>query len=183
MSEEIKPVAYRFKNEGIMRYGTDDKYPLGKWDIVEPLYTKQQLQPRVKMTREQAGDFKDLHEQYSLLSNALNSIYEVKHSPMKLWITKGKPRQNEMMFAKLWAGFNALHPEETIEIIVENKWFVRSINDPYLFLLKDSDSHDTYGYFDDDDDLSEAKQFDTKEQAEEWTNPLTEAVLLPVGDE
>lgn len=178
MSEQIKPVALKVGNK--LFSGNDVAsavtFSLKHVEIIEQLYTKQQIQPRVKMTREQADDFKDLHAQYNLLSDVLNNIYEAEHLPMKFWITTGKLRQNELMIATLWANYNPEHPEETIELIHEKKWFVRNRCEEIYLLVEGA-------YFKNVGEKEIATRFDTKEQADEWTNPLTEAVLLPVGDE
>lgn len=185
MSEGIKPAALKVGNK---LFSANDWKSAGSYStrhtdtFVEELYTKGQLQPRVKMTREQANDFKDLHAQYDLLSEALDNIYQLEHIPLKDWITKGKLRQNEILIANIWNDYDPNHPEETIEIIPTEKWFVRSKGDHYMLLLKGFGSYDKYGYFA-DGNLSEASQFDTKEEADKWVNPLVEAVLLPIGDE
>ena len=74
-----------------------------------------------------------------------------------------------------------LNPEETIEIVPDMKWFVRSKEkngDKYLYLKKpDGFVTPWYTVF---KDL--ARHFDTEEEAELWNNPLTEAVRLPVED-
>lgn len=64
------------------------------------------------------------------------------------------------------------------------KWFVRSKErnldkNYYYFVGKRPEDHwQHYGY------KRAAKKFDTKEEAELWKNPLTEAVLLPIeGDD
>lgn len=80
--------------------------------------------------------------------------------------------------------------EETIEIVPDKKWFVRSkkqyhpdmdqgiSESGYLYLTQGNiysiEYYETTTFKDD------AQQFDTKEEAEKWTNPLTEAVQLPV---
>jgi len=155
-----------------------------------PLYTKQQLQPRVKMAQEEFNEF------YKLLSVGVSTIYDVfnlisedrgeedefENLYNRLFGSYvRKEAANQIEFAQLWISFNASHPEETIEIIPEKKWFVRS---------KKTDEKVTYWYLKMTEHflfheyiIEIATRFDTKEQADEWTNPLTEAVLLPVGDE
>ena len=152
-----------------------------------PLYTKEQLQPRVKMTQKQSDDFKSLHAQYHLLSDGINAIYEIEHLPMKSWIVNGKLRENEMLIAGIWGEYDPENPEETIEIIPEKKWFVRSKkavgeNNFYAWLFN-NDFLDVPAHMISDEIPPLAMKFDTKEQAEKWTNPLTEAVQLPVERE
>lgn len=66
------------------------------------------------------------------------------------------------------------------------KWFVvakkPSFNGKYsaIKLLDIEDIYGIYGMYDYDKISSYAYHFDTKEEAEQWTNPLTEAVQLPV---
>ena len=83
--------------------------------------------------------------------------------------------------------------EETIEIVPDMKWFVRSKEkyeadivqglpeSGYLYLT-DGGSYDIE-YCEMTTFKDDAQQFDTKEEAEKWTNPLTEAVQLPVEGE
>lgn len=68
-------------------------------------------------------------------------------------------------------------PEETIEIVPEKKWFVvRKLPNTGGNMLKCSDE----GLLMYNAIKEAATHFETKEEAEEWTNPLTEAVQLPV---
>ncbi len=48
-----EPVAYRAKDKDEMAYYLTSEYPDGRWDIIQPLYTDEQLHPRVKMTKKQ----------------------------------------------------------------------------------------------------------------------------------
>lgn len=75
-------------------------------------------------------------------------------------------------------------PLYTAEQLHPMKWFARSKepegedDDEYYLFLSGSNLDDLdYLVFD------YAKTFDTKEQAELWTNPLTEAVQLVVEEE
>lgn len=71
--------------------------------------------------------------------------------------------------------------KKTIEIVPDMKWFVRN---------KQKGKDDVIDQLMIDDDVwfgwhpfvtrDEATAFDTKEEAERWVNPLTEAVKLPV---
>lgn len=189
-----EPVAYwhipQIKNEEIFVSFSPSKTSHFE-DI--PLYTSEDLHPRVKMTQKQSDDFKSLHAQFDLLSDGINAIYEIEHLPMKSWIVNGKLRENEMLIAGIWGEYDPDNPEETIEIVPTMKWFVRSkeqyqpdmdqgiSESGYLYLMQGNFYKVDYYLptpFKDD-----AQQFDTKEEAEKWENPLTEAVLLPVEDE
>ncbi|WP_273705953.1 hypothetical protein [Leuconostoc mesenteroides] len=73
-------------------------------------------------------------------------------------------------------------PLYTAEQLHPMKWFVRSKeledeDEDYLFLS--GSNLDDLEYF----GFDYARAFDTKEEAEKWTNPLTEAVQLPVEGE
>ncbi|WP_273947616.1 hypothetical protein [Leuconostoc mesenteroides] len=74
-------------------------------------------------------------------------------------------------------------PLYTAEQLHPMKWFVRSKRASsfgnYIYLKK-IESDDKVTAF---NLKSVAEQFDTKEEAEKWTNPLTEAVQLPVEGE
>ncbi|KAA8371914.1 hypothetical protein [Leuconostoc carnosum] len=77
-------------------------------------------------------------------------------------------------------------PLYTAEQLHPMKWFVRSKerdNDgDYAFLTGIVNTND-WIYSKQHDDVIGIYPFDTKEEAELWTNPLTEAVQLPVEDE
>lgn len=153
-----------------------------------PLYTKEQLQPKVQMTQAEFNEFNKL-----LLSSAV-TIYEVidtiykdngkmnefLHLYQRLFNRNDKLElENQLEFSKLWANFNIDNQEEMIEIVPDMKWFVRSKKpedeDKYYLFLSGSNLDDLdYLVFD------YARAFDTKEEAELWKNPLTEAVQLPV---
>lgn len=188
MSEEIKPVAYGFKDREDEDYLCSSKKPsFLEWDIIDPLYTKQQLQPRVKMTQAEFDEFqKVVEKEYDLYS----ALFEIGNTNLnlnlydRLFNNFNNTKQNQDEFAKLWANFDPEHPEETIEIITEKKWFVRRIlpNTGGNMLLCSVEGKQE-GLLMYNANKEHATKFDTKEQAELWTNPLTESVLLPVGDE
>lgn len=149
----------------------------------KPLYTEEQLQPRVKMTKEQC----DTLTRYKKNSDLLSCLeYFLEHDGVNKF---GLSSENLMGFltqediARAW-----LNPEETIEIVPDKKWFVRS-KEPddegyYEFLENLIQLKLNWCYSKDKQKPHKtAVKFDTKEQAEEWTNPLTEAVLLPVEGE
>ncbi|MFT8852717.1 MAG: hypothetical protein ABF901_00905 [Leuconostoc suionicum] len=141
-----EPVAYMWKTEGgnvlgFQEYKENIPYP----GYVTPLYTSEQLHPRVEMTQ---AEFDEL--EISLIN----------------------------------AQFDYSELKKTIEIVPDMKWFVRNKepegenDDEYYLFLSGSNIDDLdYLVFD------YAKTFDTKEEAELWVNPLTEAVQLPVEDE
>lgn len=136
-----EPVAYKaFNDDGSwnLRY-TPSPFTLENI----PLYTKDQLQPKVQMTQ---AEFDELEKS---LINAQFDYSELK---------------------------------ETIEIVPDMKWFVRvdsqiPLPDENIYLDNELIVYPHY-----DSPKSSAHQFDTKEEAEKWTNPLTEAVLLPVDE-
>ena len=153
-----------------------------------PLYTKEQLQPKVQMTQAEFNEFNKL-----LLSSAV-TIYEVidtiykdngkmnefLHLYQRLFNRNDKLElENQLEFSKLWANFNIDNPKETIEIVPDMKWFVRSKepeDDLLDFIFLSGSNLDDLDYL----GFDYAMAFDTKEEAELWTNPLTEAVQLPV---
>jgi len=160
----IEPVAYVQIRDGkaysVLRKGTPN-------DEYTPVYTAEQLLPRVKMTREQKQlmmSYKNNKESFFIL---LSRTRQLINNPFEFI------SEEELMSA--W-----LNPEETIEIVPEMKWFVRSKTSDekygYWYL------HKTEHYFFHEYIKELSTQFDTKEEAEEWTNPLTEAVQLPVEE-
>ncbi|MCT4390581.1 hypothetical protein [Leuconostoc falkenbergense] len=108
-----------------------------------PLYTAEQLHPRVKMTQ---AEFDEL----------------------EMWLINAQFDYSEL--------------KKTIEIVPNMKWFVRSKEKEHgnYWILAESRFSDMprYTVY-----KSYAMTFDTKEEAEQWTNPLTEAVQLPVEGE
>lgn len=148
------------------------------------LYFKEQLHQRVKMTQAEFDEFHDLFEKDFDLYSAITEISDTNlrttlYDRLFTGTQNDKDRQNE--FAVLWANYNPLEPEETIEIVPDKKWFVRSKErddeGDYLFLSGSNLDDLDYLVFD------YARAFDTKEEAELWKNPLTEAVQLPVEGE
>lgn len=136
-----EPVAYMWKTVRGTIVGltlADDKNPHGGHAI--PLYTAEQLHPRVKMTQ----------AEFDLLKEINRGI----------------------------RGFEQL--EEHIEVESNMKWFVRRIlpNAGGNMLYYTDEGVLTYN-----NNKEHATKFDTKEEAEKWTNPLTEAVQLPVEGE
>ncbi|MCM6831238.1 hypothetical protein [Leuconostoc mesenteroides] len=156
---------------------------------IEPLYTAEQLHPRVKMTQAEFDEFHDLFEKDFDLYSAITEISDTNlrttlYDRLFTGTQKDKDRQNE--FAVLWANYNPLEPEETIEIVLDKKWFVRSkkANSSGHYCFRSGVKHfGDYYYAKDKNDNKKAYPFDTKEEAEKWTNPLIEAVQLPVEEE
>ena len=180
-----EPVAYIYKDNNSDNRGVQFCEPSSMWDSVTPLYTSEQLHPRVKMTQAEFDEFHDLFEKDFDLYSAITEISDTNlrttlYDRLFTGTRTDKEKQNE--FSALWASYNPLEPEETIEIVPTMKWFVRSKepedDDEYYLFLSGSDLDDLeYFAFD------YARPFDTKEEAEQRTNPLTEAVQLPVEGE
>lgn len=179
-----EPVAYLVSQEpySSARYIVCDKpIPIGN-EKITPLYTKEQLQHRVKMTKLESDEFELLYKLFhgSTVRGVINTVeYNESKRFMNL-----KSRLNKMgkdlELIVLWDNYDPEKPEETIEIVPTMKWFVErnDTNDDYRFLSKNVinlDNELNYAAL-----KKSAKQFVTKKEAEEWTNPLTEAVLLPV---
>ena len=137
-----EPVAYRYRMSELeaWKYLSFKPSENFHWRYVEPLYTLEQLHPRVKMTQ---AEF-DLFSEYN---------------------------RGLRVFEQL---------EEHIEVDSNMKWFVRRIlpNAGGNMLYYTDEGVLTYN-----NNKEHATKFDTKEEAEKWTNPLTEAVHLPVEGE
>lgn len=157
-----------------------------------PLYTKEQLQPKVQMTQAEFDEWKGLFDDYEFFSDAFSQGVTIKENVgifKKIYSTKDKDLsalEIEAKFATLWANYSPDTPEEKIEIVPDIKWFVRSKKSElkgYGWLsIIDKYTIPVYQYSH-DKPLSIFVRFDTKEEAEKWTNPLTEAVQLPVEEE
>ena len=132
-----------------------------------PLYTAEQLHPRVKMTKKQ-------HRQFENYKTNKNTFYHFWQSLLVDDVSLFK-EISERNLILAWLD------DRTIEIVPNMKWFVRSKTSDekygYWYL------HKTEHYFFHEYIKELSTQFDTKEEAEEWTNPLTEAVQLPVEDD
>jgi len=157
-----------------------------------PLYTSEQLHPRVKMTQAEFNEWKNLHYRHILFTttameidkDAANKEHRYDNIYKRIYNDFGNSetlRNNEAIFAKLYVEFDSNNPEETIEIAPDMKWFVRSKEFQNFYLVvADKFTTEPYVYLG-RNELDEAQQFETKEEAELWTNPLTEAVQLPVN--
>ena len=148
-----------------------------------PLYTSEQLHPRVKMTQAEFDEFKQLIEEYGFVLEALQAIYNGKYKNLNSKLFNGRTVESDnkqvKILTNLMSEFDPNNPEETIEIVPETKWFVhkKDCENEFRF-LQTSAKHLSYNF-----PKHSATQFDTEEEAEKWTNPLTEAVQLPVEDE
>ena len=193
-----EPVAYLVKNRQttITRFsyekGDDKKYKN------TPLYTAEQLHPRVKMTQAEFDEFKKLlsvgistiYEAFDVIDSDRGEMDEFEQLYNRLFTNSVNAQaKKQIEFAKLWDSLSICSAEETIEIVPDMKWFVvakkPSFNGKYSAIkhLDIEDIYGIYGMYGYDKISSDAYQFDTKEEAEKWTNPLTEAVQLPVEDE
>lgn len=162
-----------------------------------PLYTKEQLQPKVQMTQAEFDEWEEIYNYLIAFSvpihEMLDQILENKGEESGRYIELAKrvyqdddfmaisKKQSELI--NLFINYSPDNPEETIDIVPDMKWFVRSKEpedeDEYYFFLSGSNLDDLdYLGFD------YARAFYTKEEAEKWKNPLTEVVLLPIeGDD
>lgn len=159
-----EPVAYLNKyldkNTNITRYKPENQRLLSS----DPLYKAEQVHPRVKMTKKQ-------HKQFENYKTNKNDFYNFWQSLLVDDVSLFKEiSERNLMLAWL--------DDRTIEIVPNMKWFVRSKTSDekygYWYL------HKTEHYFFHEYIKELSTQFDTKEEAEEWKNPLTEAVQLPV---
>lgn len=162
-----KPVAWRKRHSGDKYWRYEETGYIGDWDDVERLYTAEQLNKRVKMTKNQ-------HKQFENYKKGKNSFYHFWQSLIVDDISLRKEfSERELMLVWL--------DEKTIEIVPDMKWFIETKNmtSDYRFLKIDFENKSVYNkslkiY---------ASSFETKSQAESWVTPLTKAVQLPVGDE
>jgi len=170
-----EPVAYLNKyldkSTNITRYKPENQRLLSS----DPLYTAEKLHPRVKMTQAEFDEFKQLWGSNDFWSSAENDIlsypqYEKLRNKIFFNDTEVDVK-NTNDFAIIWANYNPERPEETIEITPEKKWFVQLANTKaqtrflHKFIISCSLNYGTSKEY--------AQPFDTKEQADEWTNPLT----------
>lgn len=158
---------------------------------IEPLYTSDQLHPLVKMTQAEFDEFKKLlsvgistiYEAFDVIDSDRGEMDEFEQLYNRLFTnTVNEQAKKQMEFSKLWDSLSNSSAEETIEIVPKTKWFVRvdsqiPLPDEKIYLDNELIVYPHY-----DSPKSSAHQFDTKEEAERWTNPLTEAVQLPVED-
>lgn len=158
-----------------------------------PLYTKEQLQPKVQMTQKEFDEFHSLlsigidtpYEALSTIVDDRGEMDEFEHLYSRLFThDRMEQAKNQSDFSTLWSSLLGRNVKELVEIVPDMKWFVRN---------KQKGKDDVIDYLMISDDVwfgwhpfvtrDEATAFDTKEEAELWTNPLTEAVQLPVEGE
>ena len=178
-----EPVAYHTINKDGDSFLRWTKSPFTDENI--PLYTKEQLQPKVKMTQKQYDRLMWDKENTDLFQCI---EYFNEHDGNNKFGLQSENLMGELTqedIAKVW-----LNPEETIEIVQTKKWLVRSKhkdgNERFSYIKNILSTQVVYGFsLSENLDLKEDEpyEFDTKDDAEMWTNPLTEAVLLPVEDE
>jgi len=189
-----EPVAYMWKTVRGTILGlkpNDDNHSQGVFGRI-PLYTAQQLHQRVKMTQAEFDEFKKLlsvgistiYEAFDVIDSDRGEMDEFEQLYNRLFTNSlNQQAKQQIEFAKLWDSLSTCSADETIEIVPDKKWFVRN---------KQKGKDDVIDYLMIDDDVwfgwhpfvtrDEATAFDTKEEAEKWTNPLTEAVQLPVEE-
>lgn len=182
-----EPIAWRAKDIDDDEYQIYDYKPL-YFDIIEPLYALEQLHPRMTMSQSEFNEWKDLYGRNEDGSGnvffALNKVIQESSiypnlNRMIITPTRYQDNLSQSLFADLWVAYNPESPEESINIVPDKKWLVRSKEkngSKYLY-LKNLDGFVTPWYTLLEDN---AQQFNTKEEAEKWTNPLTEAVHLIV---
>lgn len=195
-----EPVAYIQIKDGkaysVLRKGTPN-------DEYTPVYTAEQLHPRVKMTQAEFDEWKELYYETtdsSLTANKmLTLIFDNTFNGRRKYNKLAKRvyqdddfmtvSKNQSELVSLLINYSPDNPDKTIEITHDVKWFVVAkepdINGKYSSIdsLNIDIIYGLYERYDYDKISSNAYQFDTKEEAEEWTNPLTEAVQLPVDGE
>lgn len=174
-----EPVAYMWKTARGTITGlapNDNSHSGGRLGI--PLYTAEQLQPHVKMTKKQYDRLMWDKENTDLSICLEYFIHSDGNNHFGLPSENSKGNLTQEDIARAW-----LNPEEAIKIVPNMKWFVRvdsqiPLPDENIYLDNELIVYPHY-----DSPKSSAHQFDTKEEAEKWTNPLTEAVQLPVEGE
>lgn len=184
-----EPAAYLVSQEPLssVRWLSDVK-PIGVDDKqITPLYADSYEYPRVKMTQGEVDEFEKLadsgafttYEALELVHGDRGELNEYENLYKRLFDADfSEAQENQLEFARAWAYCS---PED-IEIVPDMKWFVErnDTSDDHRFLSKNVinlDNELNYAAL-----KKSAKQFDTKEEAELWLNPLTEAVQLPVED-
>lgn len=153
------------------------------------LYFKEQLHQRVKMTQAEFDEWFDLYDKKSFLIpiNFLKLISNIENGYPLIYNIYLNGRKKQLELLELWLRFKQENPEETIEIVPDMKWFVKSkkrdYDGDYAFLAGIINTNDWIYREQYDGVIGMLYHFETKEEAEKWTNPLTEAVQLPVEGE
>ena len=163
----------RYKHDGMLKHVI---LPLFTADEISDIYKQNK---RVKMTQAEFETFKNIKQKNNLLSDALNST--------AFFGDEKQQSEQQIEFANLFINLDLDNPEETIEIVPDMKWFVRSKkrdDEGDFEFISGIETPDAWGYSKHHNGVNDpracAYAFDTKEEAEKWTNPLTEAVQLPV---
>lgn len=161
--EAIAKVGTYLKNNDLSNLENNDKF---FYIILNDL--RQEYVPAVKMTPEQWNEFNNIRNDSVTFSDFWTQVF--KQGMARPSISKLSER--DLMTAWL--------DDENVEIIPNMKWFVaRKLPNIGGNMLKCSED----GLLMYNAVKEAATQFDTKEEAEKWTNPLTEAVQLPVEDD
>lgn len=164
-----EPVAYyKDFSDGTRLYFSNNEFgEIDKNDpLIKLLYTKEQLQPKVKMTKKQ-------HEQFENYKADKNNFYHFWQSLLcdKISLLDDISERDLML---------AWIDSEAIEIVPKKEWFIetKNVTSDYRFVKIEFENKSAYNK-----SLKiHATHFKTKSQAESWVNPLTKAVLLPVED-
>lgn len=172
--KDVEPTAYLYKTASGTIFGISAKE--GVKGI--PLYTAEQITPKVEMTQAEFEEFNSLWDVEDYSSLAVQTITQKPYQKLKDMIFSGSVEErvkSENRFNVLWANFNPDLPEETIEIVPEKKWFVKHVDRNQFLYLKGN----KFNYL---TSKKDAAQFDTEEEARQWENPKAKAVLLDVAD-
>lgn len=162
----------RYKHDGLLKHVI---LPLFTADSISDIYRQEK---RIKMTQ---AEFYELKELKSLnptedLIAIIKIVSNFKYKNLQSRFVCGSI-ENQTEFATLWLKARYERLEELIEIVPDMKWFVvRKLPNTGGNMLKCSEE----GLLMYNAIKEAATQFDTEEEAEQWTNPLTEAVQLPV---
>lgn len=130
------------------------------------------MESSVKMTGKQLVEMKFFRD------NVSNSFYQFYNNYIYGDVNPFKGiTEKDLM--KAWLN------DKAVKIIPEKKWFVRSklqgtYANEYMWLIDYENEYGTPEYYEKVGIPSYAKKFNTKEEAEKWTVPATEAVLLEV---
>ncbi len=212
---EVKPTAYMYEDQ-VFKTEKEaalfkKEFDRNKHDgmlrhVILPLFTADEISDiyrqnnRVEMTQAEFDEWKELYyrlnefsfDVHRMLDEILGSIGVERGIYTELaervyqdddFIAISK-KQSELI--NLFINYSPDNPEETIEIVPDMKWFVRSKepdNSSGHYHFRSGVKHFAdYYYTKDKNDNKKAYAFETKEEAEIWTNPLTEAVQLPVEE-
>lgn len=125
-----------------------------------------------------SGDYNIRINKPVYFDGIIEPLYTADQPQNKIELTKDEFE----LLSKVCRGIQPFQKiEQHIKVLPDKKWFVRSKErddeGDYLFLSGSNLDDLDYLVFD------YARAFDTKEEAELWKNPLTEAVQLPVEGE